>query len=161
MFSTEVKCLWFFNSINLLPKVVKVRIAARSLCRKVEEAEAVADALPAGRVVLARERVHKAGGQAPETAVARFDVRYKLALGGESRPLSLNVVAPSDGTASSANFNFAAGIAAYGLTLRNSQYKGLASFSMAYDLVNGARVSDVFGYRARLAELIKLASELQ
>lgn len=57
--------------------------------------------------------------------------------------------------------NFAAGIAAYGLTLRSSQYKGQATVSMAYDLVNGAKVSDPFGYRARFAELIKHASELK
>ncbi len=115
----------------------------------------------AGQTITALYEIIPADGYAPEAAAARFDVRYKLALGGESCPLSLSVVAPSEGTSSSANFNFAAGIAAYGLTLRSSQYKGQASFSMAYDLVNGARVSDPFGYRARLAELIKLASELQ
>ena len=115
----------------------------------------------AGQTITALYEIIPADGFAPEAAAARFDVRYKLALGGESRPLSLEVVAPSEGVTSSANFNFAAGIAAYGLTLRNSQYKGQASFSMAFDLVNGARVSDPFGYRARFAELIKSASELK
>ena len=115
----------------------------------------------AGQTITALYEIIPADGYAPEAAAARFDVRYKLALGGESRPLSLNVVAPSEGSTPSANFSFAAGIAAYGLTLRSSQYKGQASFSMAYDLVNSARVRDPFGYRARFAELIKHASELQ
>ena len=115
----------------------------------------------AGQTITALYEIIPADGYAPEAAAARFDVRYKLALGGESRPLSLNVVAQSEGNTPSANFSFAAGIAAYGLTLRSSQYKGQASFSMAYDLVNSARVRDPFGYRARFAELIKHASELQ
>ena len=115
----------------------------------------------AGQTITALYEIIPADGYAPEAAAARFDVRYKLALGGESRPLSLNVVVPSEGNTPSANFNFAAGIAAYGLTLRSSQYKGQATVSMAYDLVNGAKVSDPFGYRARFAELIKHASELK
>ena len=112
----------------------------------------------AGQTITALYEIIPAEGYADDASVAKFDVRYKLALGSDSRPLSLGVTA---GNATSDNFNFAAGIAAYGLCLRNSEYKGQATLSMAYDLVNGAKVSDPWGYRTRLAGLIEKAKKLQ
>jgi Ca-activated chloride channel family protein len=112
----------------------------------------------AGQTITALYEIIPAEGYALEASVAKFDVRYKLALGSDSRPLSLDVIA---GNTNSDNFNFAAGIAAYGLCLRNSEYKGQATLSMAYDLVNGAKVSDPWGYRTRLVGLIDKAKQLQ
>ena len=112
----------------------------------------------AGQTITALYEIIPAEGYAADASVAKFDVRYKLALGSDSRPLSLDVAV---GNTTSDNFNFAAGIAAFGLCLRNSEYKGEATLSMAYDLVNGAKVSDPWGYRSRFTGLIEKAKKLQ
>ena len=115
----------------------------------------------AGQTITALYEIIPAEGFAAEAAVASFDVRYKLQLGQESRPLSLEVCAPADGATASENLNFAAGIAAFGLTLRNSEYKGNAKLSMALDLVQGSLGEDKYGLRAQFAELIKKAASIQ
>ena len=114
----------------------------------------------AGQTITALYEIIPAEGFIDNAPVANFDVRYKLALGEDSRPLGLEIVVP-EFTTYSDNFNLAAGIAAYGLCLRNSKYKGQATLSMAYDLVNTSKVSDPYGYISQLAELIKKAKSLQ
>lgn len=57
----------------------------------------------------------------------------------------------------SANLSFAAGIAALGMTLRNSAYKGDASLDLAARLVTDALSFDPNGYRAQILELIRSA----
>lgn len=85
-----------------------------------------------------------------------FDFRYKKALNGESRPLQLTMNAgkifekydrPDD-------FYFAAGVAAYGMLLRNSPYKGNATFDMARSLVKQGLTFDPHGYRAELLRMM-------
>ncbi|MBO7603943.1 MAG: von Willebrand factor type A domain-containing protein [Bacteroidales bacterium] len=96
---------------------------------------------------------------------AIIEVRYKKRLGEDSFLLSTNTGIPTyDGFKPSAEFNFAAGLAAYALTLRNSEYKGTASLSMAEDLIKpeskpGGNI-DPLGLRSALVELIQKASEL-
>jgi Ca-activated chloride channel family protein len=80
-----------------------------------------------------------------------FDVRYKNALKEASNALSLEV--KYGGSTLSENLSFAAGLAALGLTLRNSRYKGTASLSMARELVENALTFDPNGYRAQLLNL--------
>ena len=89
---------------------------------------------------------------------ATFDFRYKEALGGESKPLSLDVL--SLGEDVSDNLDFAAGLAAYGLTLRKSEYQGGATLSMSRELVDGALAFDPYGLRAQLSELLRTAESL-
>ena len=115
----------------------------------------------AGQTVTALYEIIPAEGFAADAAVATFDVRYKLQLGQESRPLNLEISAPADGAKASQNFGFAAGIAAYGLALRDSEYKGTASISMALDLVQGSLGEDKYGLRAQFVELIKKASKIK
>lgn len=113
----------------------------------------------AGQTITALYEIIPAEGFKEDESLARFDVRYKLALGEESRPLALDINIPAldeNGSVAgkaSENFNFASGIAAFGLYLRNSEYKGEASPSMAYELVTSASGDDFF--RQQLAELIK------
>jgi len=56
--------------------------------------------------------------------------------------------------------SFAAGVAAFGMVLRESEYKGSADFDMAYDLVGEGLEYDPHGYRAAFQELITKASAL-
>ena len=93
---------------------------------------------------------------------ALIEVKYKKNLGDESRSLTANTGIPTyDGFKPSSEFGFAAGLAAYALTLRDSKYKGTASLEMATDLIKpaekpGAKV-DPLGLRTRLLELIAKA----
>lgn len=86
-----------------------------------------------------------------------FDFRYKKSLDGASIPLQVKLTAdkllnkythPDD-------FFFAAGVAAYGMILRNSPYKGDATIEMAKRLVNQGLSFDPHGYRAELLQLME------
>ncbi|MBP5558682.1 MAG: von Willebrand factor type A domain-containing protein [Bacteroidales bacterium] len=117
----------------------------------------------AGQTVTAIYELIPAQGFTKSAPAATFDVRYKKALGQESRPLSLKVTVPKAEYVSSPEFSFAAGITAFCLTLRDSQYKGNASYGMASELVakGSANVSDPLKLRAELAELIRAAAKAQ
>lgn len=94
-------------------------------------------------------------------ALAVFDFRYKKALGEESIPLTMDVTGSDTLDETPTELRFAAGVAAYGMILRDSKYKGTADLDMAYDLV-GERLSfDPYGYRAQLRELIQMAKDLK
>ena len=94
-------------------------------------------------------------------ALAVFDFRYKKALGEESIPLTMYVTGSDTLDETPTELRFAAGVAAYGMILRDSKYKGTADLDMAYDLV-GERLSfDPYGYRAQLRELIQMAKDLK
>lgn len=73
--------------------------------------------------------------------IATFDVRYKKSLDAASIPLSTDIAIEdmynNDITRKplSANLNFAAGVAAYGMILRGSEYKGDATLQMATKLI--------------------------
>lgn len=97
---------------------------------------------------------------------AIIEVRYKKYLGEESRSLTVNTGIPTFADFKpSSEFDFAAGLAAYALTLRDSQYKGTASLSMAADLIKPAEKPgggvDPLGLRSRLLELIETAKTIK
>ena len=96
-----------------------------------------------------------------EGPLAVFDFRYKKMLGEESIPLTLDINPADALDATPTELRFAAGVAAYGMVLRDSKYKGSATLDMAYELVGERLSSDNFGYRAQLQELIMMAKELQ
>ena len=91
-------------------------------------------------------------------SVGKFDFRYKKALGQESIPVSMDIPeAVSDVTD---EFNFAASLAAFGMTLRDSAYKGSASFDMATELAQTSVKFDPYGLRAQYIELLGLARRI-
>jgi Ca-activated chloride channel family protein len=55
---------------------------------------------------------------------------------------------------------FAAGVASFGLLMRDSEYKGQTSYEQIYDWCSGAMSYDPGGYRQELLELIEQANEL-
>jgi hypothetical protein len=91
----------------------------------------------------------------------RFDVRYKKALGEESRPLTLNVAVPAMDASgqfvapASENMLFASGVAALGLCFRDSKYRGEATLEMAKELVDSGRSFDPGDFRKQLSGLIE------
>lgn len=89
-------------------------------------------------------------------------LRYKKPDGFKSKLLE-NVVKnqPVDFTKTSDNFRFSAGVAEFGMLLRDSEFLGTATFDSAVRLVNNARGADEEGYRGELVRLIKSAALLK
>jgi Ca-activated chloride channel family protein len=96
-------------------------------------------------------------GGGPETATVK--VRYKEPTGEVSQLLTFPV-----GTASgsfdkaSTNMRFASAVAAFGMLLRDSQFKGTSSFAEVLSWAETARGKDAEGYRAEFLKLVQGAS---
>ena len=89
---------------------------------------------------------------------AKFDCRYKEQLGLSSKQLSLDVYYEN---CKSENLTFAAGVAAYGMLLRNSEYKGTANLEMVKQLIGSSLTYDPKGYRQGLLNLLNNLSSDQ
>lgn len=111
----------------------------------------------AGQTITALYEIVPAQPATDNLCYGRLDVRYKEQLGAASRELTLPLTTWTGST--SENLRFAAGVAAYGMLLRDSEHKGNATFLMADSLVEGAMSFDPFGYRQELLELIHKASD--
>lgn len=125
-----------------------------------ENDEKDAGEIGAGQTITALYEIVPAAESFADQQIAVFDVRYKKALGQSSILLTENVhylTAPkTDGT----ELSFAAGVAAFGMVLRDSPYKGSADFDMAAGLVDKGLGFDPHGYRQEFRELISRAKEL-
>jgi len=89
-------------------------------------------------------------------------LRYKEPQGLTSRKLEV----PLTGTArpiqeASENLRFTAAVAQFGMLLRQSDYRGTATYESTTRLADGARRFDPDGYRAELVRLVKLAEGLR
>ena len=58
------------------------------------------------------------------------------------------------------NFRFSAAVASFGMLLRDSKFKGDASYKTVTDLANAAKGDDINGYRAEFLGLVKTAELL-
>jgi len=89
-------------------------------------------------------------------------MRYKEPEGDVSRKLEWPVI--DTGTSfddASDDFQFAAAVAEFGLLLRDSQFKGHASFDRAAEIAAANLKMDLRGYRSELVELIHRAGDLR
>jgi Ca-activated chloride channel family protein len=59
------------------------------------------------------------------------------------------------------NFRFSAAVASFGMLLRNSQYKGNATYQTVLKLAQGAKGKDDNQYRAEFIDLVKTASNIK
>ena len=64
------------------------------------------------------------------------------------------------GNAASRDFNWAAAVAAFGMILRDSQYRGQASFDLVLELAQAAKGEDPTGRRQEFIDLVKAAKAL-
>ena len=55
---------------------------------------------------------------------------------------------------------FAASVAAFGMILRDSPYRGTASFDAVLELAEDGRGTDREGYRAEFIKLVRLAKSI-
>ncbi|MEM7158700.1 MAG: VWA domain-containing protein [Myxococcota bacterium] len=88
-------------------------------------------------------------------------LRYKKPAGSRSKLLSV-AIEDDDGSVadSSADFRFSAAVAEMGLLLRNSKWRGQATWAQAYELASSAQGHDPAGRRAEFKNLIRQAAEL-
>ena len=119
-----------------------------------EDSNKDAGEIGAGQTVTALYEIIPAEGYTKNASLATFETRYKFSLKDtESRSLTTEVKVSDT---ASENMNFAAGVAAYAMVLRNSMYKGKATLSLAKELVSGASTYDPDGFRAELLGLMEI-----
>lgn len=88
-------------------------------------------------------------------AYATFDFRYKKPGEEVSRLLTHSIAsAPVAIASASENTRFAASVAAFGLLMKQSEYKGTASKQLVLDLCKTATGFDPNGYRKEFLELV-------
>jgi Ca-activated chloride channel family protein len=89
-------------------------------------------------------------------------LRYKRPDADRSALLSIPVRDDDKRLAeTSDNFRFSAAVAAFGMLLRASEHKGLASFGLVDSLAKGALGGDQNGYRAEFLELVEKARQMR
>jgi Ca-activated chloride channel family protein len=91
--------------------------------------------------------------------VMTVKLRYKEPDGDKSSllsyPVAGNAVAIEKATD---NFRFAAAVASFGMLLRNSDYKGAASYDLVKSMADKALGKDIEGYRKEFLQLVGIAS---
>ena len=101
----------------------------------------------------------RASAAATSGELMTIKIRYKDPDGDESKLIEtavLNRVDVRDELAS-ADFRFAVAVAAFGMILRDSPYKGDATFDSVIRMAEASRGSDPQGYRAEFIELVRRA----
>jgi Ca-activated chloride channel family protein len=89
-------------------------------------------------------------------------MRYKQPEGDVSRKLEWAVTDNGKAFgAASDDFRFAAAVAGFGLLLRNSEYRGDASYDSVAEIAQSSLGKDAHGYRAEFIDLVRRAKELQ
>jgi len=98
----------------------------------------------------------------PRAELMTVKLRYKKPDGNTSTKVEIPVKGKVlDLEESSDNFRFSAAIAAFGLILRNSEYREDASMEEVIAMAKGARGADEEGYRSEFLKLVKLADSLK
>ncbi len=88
-------------------------------------------------------------------------LRYKEPKGTTSELIKQPVVDKGVSLDDASNdFKFAAAVAQYGMILRDSEYKGDASFSEVLKLANGGKGLDLEGYRSEFINMVESSQKL-
>jgi Ca-activated chloride channel family protein len=88
-------------------------------------------------------------------------LRYQPPAGGASTLLTYPLQASDRRfSAASADLQFAAAVASFGMLLRNSQHKGNASYAAVLETASAARGKDERGLRSEFLELVQAAQRL-
>ncbi len=98
-------------------------------------------------------------GAAGSDELLTVKVRWKAPEGKKSRQRDFPVL-DSTGKNSSENFRFAAAVAEFGMLLRNSEFKGNATYASAAKLARSATGNDPNGYRNELVRMIETVDAL-
>ena len=109
----------------------------------------------AGQTVTALYEIVPKAGSADGDLLGTFDCKYKKSISDETAIVlpQMNLFYNTKDTSS--EMSFASGVAAFGLVLLDSDYKGTATLELASELVSKGLSFDPDGYRAEFAGLIK------
>jgi Ca-activated chloride channel family protein len=115
----------------------------------------------AGHTVTALYEIVPATGRGRGGNLMTVHLRYKEPDAGQSQLLTANVQdEQTSWRRASDDFRFAAAVACFGMTLRDSEYRGGASFDLALELAGNARGRDEKGYRSELIEMVRCAQQI-
>lgn len=109
-------------------------------------------------------KYQKAGGDSEVAGTGEWlTVRMRYKHPDTEKAKELEVVMPERGLLArpSDDFRFAASVAAFGLLLRDSEYKGDATFDKVKALANGAMADDRNGLRSEFLGLVNQAQRLK
>jgi Ca-activated chloride channel family protein len=96
----------------------------------------------------------------PSGELLTVKLRYKEPDGDTSKLLT-RILQPQDaGRQASGNYNFATSVAEFGMILRDSKYKGSATYDDVLARAKASKGSDDDGYRAEFIKLVELAQIL-
>jgi Ca-activated chloride channel family protein len=116
--------------------------------------------LGSGHTVTALYELVPAAG-ATKGKIATLQLRYKPPHGTRSELLSVDVGDEGRGAyEASDDLKFAAAVAEFGMLLRDSKFKGTASWDDALQLAKISRGADLQGYRGELVKLVQSAKTL-
>jgi Ca-activated chloride channel homolog len=118
---------------------------------------ATAVALTGDSLTYQQVSLRPSASRSPELLTVRL--RYKDPSGTRSRLLSTAVV-DRDRSAGSSDLRFASAVAAFAMLLRNSDYKGGATYDLVLALARDARGEDPEGYRAEFITMVERARTL-
>ncbi|UFH56425.1 VWA domain-containing protein [Spirosoma sp. KNUC1025] len=97
----------------------------------------------------------------PTAPTFTINFRYKQPTATSSLTVDLQIFDTNlDFRLASENMRFAAAVASYGLLLRNSAYKGSATYEQVREWASAARRYDPYGYRQEFLQLIDKAKSL-
>jgi len=91
--------------------------------------------------------------------LATIKLRFKKPKGDRSR-LVERIVKNNVNRNTSENFRFSAAVAEFGMLLRNSEFKGAASYEGVRELAKSALGEDEQGYRGEMVRLVEIAEGL-
>lgn len=97
-----------------------------------------------------------AGKDSKDLATVKF--RYKLPDGDTSTKLERTVLAKAE-KKTSESFRWSAAVASFGMLLRDSEYKGKATYASILQLAESSKGQDKEGYRAEFIRLLKNARD--
>lgn len=98
----------------------------------------------------------KGGAFADELATLK--IRHKKP--SESKSSLLSVIIPKELEELDADFSFMAGVASFGMILRNSDYRGNSNYKLALSLAEAGMKAENTDYRSEFIQLLELAQEL-
>lgn len=91
-----------------------------------------------------------------------IDFRYKLPDAATSIPLTLDITDDGHSFAEASDYTqFTGAVAAFGLLLLDSEYKGTANYNDLQSWLNLVDLDDEFGYHRELEELVNKAKSMQ
>ena len=115
----------------------------------------------AGVGPLKYQRTQPLAPAAESGELATIKLRYKQPDAEESRLIE-HVVAgrPRPAGSKAGDFQFAAAVAAFGMLLRDSAYRGEATYDMVLELAQPGLADDANGYRSEFVRLVRQAQQM-